>query len=155
MWCDMWGLGGFATAKGVVKLVTAGWKRCEWVCDVDAKLVDLGRLATWKVDRETKRLGTTGPTQSNRFSALVGCSAHFTGRLYGFDFEHFETFSEFGANWVFESGNEIRRYSDSLKFYGFWANTDDKWLSFLFFYKVSVTASVDISFIKADRPFQF
>jgi len=85
----------------------------------------------------------------------VGCSAHFTGRLYGFDFEHFETFSEFGANWVFESGNVIRRYSDSLKFCGFWANTDDKWLSFLFFYKVSVTASVDISFIKADRPFQF
>ena len=30
-----------------VKLVTAeGWKRCEWVCDVDTGLVDLGRVAT-------------------------------------------------------------------------------------------------------------
>ena len=36
-------VGGSVT---VVRLVTAGWKRCVWVCDVDTGAVDLGRLAT-------------------------------------------------------------------------------------------------------------
>ena len=32
--------------ESVVKLATAGWKRCEWVCDVDTGLVDLERVAS-------------------------------------------------------------------------------------------------------------
>ena len=36
---------GCVTArKSVVKLVTAGWKICVWVCDVDTGLVDLGMV---------------------------------------------------------------------------------------------------------------
>jgi len=34
------------TRNSVVRLVTAGWKRCVWVCNVDTGLVDLGRMAT-------------------------------------------------------------------------------------------------------------
>jgi len=30
-----------AARKSVVKLVTAGWKRYVWICDVDTRLVDL------------------------------------------------------------------------------------------------------------------
>ena len=38
--------GCVTTTKSVVRLVTAGWERCVWVCNVDTRLVDLGRLAT-------------------------------------------------------------------------------------------------------------
>jgi len=37
-----------AARKSVVKLVTAGWKRYVSICDVDTRLVDLVREATWK-----------------------------------------------------------------------------------------------------------
>ena len=39
--CEVWVV--LQQQKSVVKLATAGWKRCEWVCDVDTRLVDLGR----------------------------------------------------------------------------------------------------------------
>jgi len=31
--------------KSAVKLVTTGWKRYVWICDVDTRLVDLVRVA--------------------------------------------------------------------------------------------------------------
>jgi len=47
--------------ESVVKLATTGCKRCEWVCDVDTRLVDLERVATWKVDLGTKKVGHHWP----------------------------------------------------------------------------------------------
>ena len=43
--------------ESVVKFPTAGWKQCEWVCDVDIGLVDLMSVATWRVDLGTKKVG--------------------------------------------------------------------------------------------------
>ena len=43
--CDVMS-SGCVTRKSAVRLVTAGWERCVWVCNVDTRLVDLGRLAT-------------------------------------------------------------------------------------------------------------
>jgi len=42
--CEVWVV--LQQQESVVKLATAGWKRCERVCDVDTRLVDLGRGAT-------------------------------------------------------------------------------------------------------------
>ena len=55
--CDVMSSGCVTTRKSVVRLVTAGCERCVWVCNVDTRLVDLGRLATWKVDLESKKVG--------------------------------------------------------------------------------------------------
>jgi len=57
--CEVWVV--LRRQEGVVKLATAGWKRCEWVC-VDIKLVDLGRVAAWKVDLGTKTVGHHCPS---------------------------------------------------------------------------------------------
>ena len=57
--CDVMSSGCVTTRKSVMRLVTAGWKRCVWVCDVDTGLVVLGRLAEkWILGQ--KRLGTSG-----------------------------------------------------------------------------------------------
>ena len=40
--------GCVTTKKSVVRLVTAGWKSCVWVCDIDTGLVDLGRSLNLK-----------------------------------------------------------------------------------------------------------
>jgi len=42
--------------KGAVKLVTSGWKRYVWICDVDTRMVDLVRVATCKVDLGSKKV---------------------------------------------------------------------------------------------------
>jgi len=44
--CDVMSSGCVTTRKTVVRLVTAGWKQCVWVCDVDTGAVDLWRWAT-------------------------------------------------------------------------------------------------------------
>ena len=51
---------GCVTArKSAVKLVTTGWKRYVWICDVDTRLVDLVRVAAWKVDLGSKKVPLT------------------------------------------------------------------------------------------------
>jgi len=42
--------------ESIVKLATAGWKRYERR-DIDTGVVDLGHVATWKVDLGTKKVG--------------------------------------------------------------------------------------------------
>jgi len=42
--CEVWVV--LRQPESVVKLATAGWKRCEWVCDVVTGLVDIGSVAT-------------------------------------------------------------------------------------------------------------
>ena len=42
--CNVMSSGCVTTRKSVVRLVAEGWKRV-WVCDVDTRSVDLGRLA--------------------------------------------------------------------------------------------------------------
>jgi len=53
--CEVWVV--LRRQEDAVKLATAGWKQCEWVCGVDIRLVDLARVATWKVDLKTKNVG--------------------------------------------------------------------------------------------------
>jgi len=53
--CEVWVV--LRQQEIFVKIATAGWKRRGWVCDVDTRLVDLGRVATWKVDLGTKKVG--------------------------------------------------------------------------------------------------
>jgi len=43
--------------KSAVKSITAGWKRCVSVCSVEKGLVDLGRVAIWKADLGSKKVG--------------------------------------------------------------------------------------------------
>jgi len=101
--------------------------------------------------------GLTRPTesrgQSNRFSALVGYSAHWWATALILNI--LTPFSEFGAILVFNSGTVTCFCSDSLKLHGIWANMDNKLFSSLFFYKVCVTATVEISFKNVVHPFQF
>jgi len=61
--CDVMFIGCVTARKSVVKSVTACWKWCLSVCGVEIGLVDLVRVAIWKVDLSRKRLGlgnTTG-----------------------------------------------------------------------------------------------
>ena len=42
--CEVWVV--LRQPESFAKLATAGWKRCEWVCDVVTGLVDIGSVAT-------------------------------------------------------------------------------------------------------------
>jgi len=77
---------GCVTArKSLEKLVTAGWNQRVCVCDVATRLVDLGRVATWKVDIGSKNVGhhryTLSKNQSIELSSngfAILCTSHIS-----------------------------------------------------------------------------